>query len=191
MMEEIIHLLQSIHPMPNALKLLLHETARRIETPRKARLLSPGEICRHLYFIEKGVLACFDKEGEKSYCTWLMTEKDIATSVDSFNNQVPSTEWIEAIEDCVLWTVSKEELEMLTRRHIEFRIIRQHLTDKYHIQSRTLDAQRKRPPEHFYDYLAQHFPEIVRRTPNHILASYMGIVESTLYKIKKERRHYH
>lgn len=190
-MKEIIHLLESVHAMPRALKLLLYETARRTDAPKRTRLLAPGEICRHLYFIEKGMLACFDQEGDKSYCTWLMTENDIATSVNSFNSQVPSTESIETVEDCVLWTISKHELEMLSGRHVEFRIIRQHLTDKYHMQSRTLDAQRKRPPEHFYDYLAQQFPEIIRRTPNHILASYIGVVESTLYKIKKERRHYH
>ena len=190
-MNEIIALLESVHPMSRALKLLLYETARRSEAPRKTRLLSPGETCQHLYYIEKGMLACFDQDASSSYCTWLMTEKDIATSVVSFNNQVPSTEWIETVEDCVLWTISKQELEMLSERHLAFRIIRQRLTDKYHIQSRTLDAQRKRPPEHFYDYLAQEFPEIIRRTPNHILASFMGVVESTLYKIKKERRHYH
>jgi CRP-like cAMP-binding protein len=190
-MKEIISLLESIHSMPRALKLLLYETAHQTRASRKTRLLSPGDTCQNLYYIEKGMLACFDQDGSKSYCTWLMTEKDIATSVDSFNNQVPSTEWIETVEDCVLWTISKQELEMLSGRHLEFRIIRQRLTDKYHIQGRTLDAQRKRPPEQFYDYLAQEFPEIVRRTPNHILASFMGVVESTLYKIKKERRHYH
>ncbi|HEV9036871.1 MAG TPA: cyclic nucleotide-binding domain-containing protein, partial [Puia sp.] len=172
--------------MSRDLKLLVRETARRREVPRKTRLLSPGETCQHLFYIEKGMLACFDQEGGKSYCTWIMTEKDIATSVDSFNNQVFSTEWIETVEDCVLWTLSKQELEMISDMHLEFRIIRQQLTDKYHIQCRTLDAQRKRPPDHFYDYLVQQFPEIVRRTPNHILASYMGVVESTLYKIKKE-----
>ena len=190
-MKEIIHLLESVHSMPRALKLLLYETAKRTVAAKKTRLLSPGQTCDQLYYIEEGMLACFDQEGDKSYCTWLMTERDIATSVESFNNQVPSTESIETVEDCVLWSISKRELEMLSGRHPEFRIIRQHLTDKYHIQSRTLDAQRKRTPDHFYDYLAHEFPEVIRRTPNHILASFMGVVESTLYKIKKERRHYH
>jgi CRP-like cAMP-binding protein len=189
-MKEIIRLLESVHPMPRALKLLLYETAHRTEVPKRSRLLSPGEICQHLFYIEKGMLACFDQEGDKHYCTWVMTETDIATAVDSFNNQIPSTEWIEAVEDCVLWSITKQDLEMLSGRHIEFRIIRQQLTDKYHIQSRIFDAQRKRPPDHFFDFLAKQFPEIIRRTPNHILASYMGVVESTLYKIKKERRHY-
>ena len=189
-MKEIIDLLDAVHPMPPDLKILLYETAIRREVPRKTCLLSPGDTCGQLYYIQRGMLACFDRDEDKEYCTWLMMEKDIATSVNSFNNQVPSTERIESVEDCVLWTLSKQELEDISDRFLEFRIIRQRLTDKYHIQSRTLDAQRKRTPEHFYDYLAEHYPGIIRRTPNHILASYIGVVESTLYKIKKERRHY-
>lgn len=191
MMEEIIDLLESVHPMSGSLKLLVREKAQRIAVPRGTILLSPGKVCDHLYYIEKGMLACYDEEGDKRYYTWLMVEKDIATSVESFNDQVPSAESIVAIEDCILWTLSWQHLEELSGRSKIFSRIRQRLTDKYHIQSRTLDAKRKRPPEQFYDYLSLKYPEIVRRVPNHILASYMGIVESTLYKIKRERRHYH
>ena len=189
-MKEIIDLLETVHPIPDALKILLYETAVRREVPRKTRLLSPGQTCNHLYYIQQGLLACFDQDKDNSYCAWLMSEKDIATSVNSFNCEVPSTEWIETVEDSVLWTISKQQLEELSHRFLEFRIIRQHLTDKYHIQGRTCESQRKRPPDHFYDYLAGEYPEITRRVPNHILASFMGVVESTLYKIKKDRRNY-
>ena len=189
-MKEIIELLETFHTMPDALQLLLHRTAERREAPRKTCLLSPGDTCNYLYYIQKGMLACFDQGPDKEYCSWLMIEKDIATSVNSFNKQVPSTERIEAVEDSILWTLSKQQLEDICDRFTEFRIIRQCITDKYHIQSRTLDLQRKRPPEYFYDYLAGEYPEMIRRAPNTILASYMGVVESTLYKIKKERRNY-
>ena len=57
-MKEIIDLLEAVHPMPDALKILLYETAERMEAPRKTRLLSPGETCNHLYYIQQGVLAC-------------------------------------------------------------------------------------------------------------------------------------
>lgn len=191
MMDEIIELLDAVHPMPRSLKGLVREKAQRIVVPRGTILLSPGEVCTHLYYIELGMLACYDEEQGRRYYAWLMVEKDIATSVESFNNQVPSTETIVAIEDCILWTLSWQHLEELSDRSKIFASIRQRLTDKYHIQSRTLDAKRKRPPEQFYDYLSLQYPEIVRRVPNHILASFMGIVESTLYKIKKERRPYH
>jgi CRP-like cAMP-binding protein len=166
----------------------VYETTKRCEIRRKKKLLVPGEVCDQLYYIEKGILACFEEEKEKNYCTWLMMEGDIATSVTSFNNQVPSSETIIAVEDCILYSLSKQELEAICDRYVQFRIIRQRLTDKYHIQSRTLDAQRKRTPEHFYDYLQKNYSEMVSRVPIKILASFMGITEPTLYDIKKRRR---
>jgi CRP-like cAMP-binding protein len=174
--------------MPPELSRMVYEKIRRIEVPRRTKLLVPGDICGYLYYIEKGILACYEEEKGKSYCTWLMMEEDIATSVNSFNNQVPAAETIMAVEDCILWILSKEDLEALCDRFVEFRIIRQRLTDKYHIQSRTLDAQRKRTPESFYTHLEKHYPEIVCRVPNKTLASFMGVTEPTLYDIKKRRR---
>jgi CRP/FNR family transcriptional regulator, anaerobic regulatory protein len=185
---EIVVFLNGVYPMPLELQNLIFETAKRREVRRKTKLLVPGEVCEHLYSIEKGILGCFETEGKKRYFTWLMMVGDIATSVNSFNNQVPSTETIVALEDCIVWVLTKEQLEYICARFVEFRIIRQLLTDKYHIQSRTMDAQRKRKPEHFYNYLEKDYPEMVSRVPNNILASFMGITEPTLYDIKKRRR---
>jgi CRP/FNR family transcriptional regulator, anaerobic regulatory protein len=180
--------MNSIHPMSDTLKLALYNTAKRKIVRAKDILLKPGEICDHLFFIEEGILSCYEKEGKKKYYTWLMFEGDIATSVDSFNNRVPSTEMIVAITDCILWTISWQENEDLTAGFPEYGFIRQKLTDHYHIQSRQIDAQRRRKPEQFYAFLVKTFPDIVR-VPKITVASFMGITEQTLYsKLKKKKK---
>ena len=179
--------MNSIHHMPDTLKLALFKTAKRKKVLAKEILLKPGDICNHLYFIEEGILSCFEIDGEESYCTWLMYEGDIATSVDSFNNQVPATETIQAVTDCVIWTITYQDNEDLTAGFPEYGIIRQRLTDYYHLQSRQIDSQRRRKPEQFYAFLLQSFPDIVC-VPNKTLASFMGISEPTLYGILKNRK---
>jgi CRP-like cAMP-binding protein len=116
-----------------------------------------------------------------------MYEGDIATSVDSFNNRVPSKETIRAVTDCILWTITWQENEDLTEKFPEYGFIRQKLTDHYHLQSRQIDSQRQRLPEQFYTFLLQTFPEIVR-VPNKTVASFMAITEPTLYAILKNRK---
>ena len=88
-----------------------------------------------------------------------------------------------ALSDCILWALSKEDLEHLTEKYPEFRNIRQKLTDLYHIQSRVMDIKRKRPSEEFYAFLLSACPEIVKEAPATHLASFMGISRSRLYKI--------
>lgn len=176
--------MEKIRPVPAELKARLFETATLRYVPRNTVLLKPGEVCQHLYYIEQGILCCHEIEGKNKYCTWLMLEGDIATSVESFNNQLESIERITALEDCILHTITNVELEKICTEFPEFRIIRQSLTDKYHAQSRQLDVQRKRPPEQFFRYLAKHFPGYVTRVPTTVLASFMGIHRTTLHDIK-------
>ena len=183
-----IERMNSIHNMPDKLKLALFNTAKNRKVHAREVLLKPGEICNHLFFIEEGILSCLEKEGKKTYCTWLMFEGDIATAVDSFNNQVPSTETIEAVTDCIIWTITWQDNEDLTAEFPEYGFIRQKLTDHYHIQSRQIDAQRRRRPEQFYAFLLKTFPDIVR-VPKKTVASFMGITEQTLYdKLKPNKK---
>jgi CRP-like cAMP-binding protein len=114
-----------------------------------------------------------------------MEERNIVTCVNSFDTGLPSTESILAVEDSVVWTIDRDQLETLTRSHPDFQHIRLRLTEHYHVQSRNMDAWRKRPPEQFFALLETAYPSLVTRLPNKHLASLMGIRESTLYGIKR------
>lgn len=165
----------------------LETRIRRIEARKNNTLLLKGDICRDLYLIEKGMVGCYDNEDRKHYYTWILYEGDFVTSVDSFNNQTVSTETIVALASCVLWAITKKDLDELTEKYPEFSIIRQILTDKYHIQSRVMDAKRKRPPEQYYDYLLSTYPYLVN-APATALASLMGITRTTLYEIINRKK---
>jgi CRP-like cAMP-binding protein len=186
-LSNLIDRMNSIRPMRDKLKLHIFKTAKRRKVLAKEILLKPGETCNYLFYIEEGVLSCFEIDEEKRYCIWLMYEGDIATSVDSFNNRVPSKETIQAVTDCVLWTITWQENEDLTAAFSEYGFIRQKLTIHYQLQSDQIGTQRLRPPEQCYAYLVRTFPDIVR-VPNKTVASLMGISEPTLYAILKNRK---
>lgn len=165
----------------------LSKMIRRLEPSKNATLLLKGDICTDMYLIEKGVLACYDFDEEKKYCAWIMTEGDFVTSVKSFNNQVISTEMIIALTKCLLWAITKQNVDELTEKYLEFKAIRQILTDYYNEQGREMDAKRKRPPEQFYEYLLEFYPAITQKSPKTTLASYMGITRTKLYDIINSR----
>jgi CRP-like cAMP-binding protein len=183
----IIEIMNRIRPLPEALNLELFKTAQRRTVRAKEILLRPGEICNHLMYIEKGILSCWEIEEEKHYCIWLMYSGDIATAVDSFNNCSPSTQMIQAVEDCVIWTITRQNNEDFTAQSAAYGFVRQKLTDHYHSQSRLLDFQHKKTNEEYYDFLLKTYPDMVR-VPNSVVASFMGISEPTLYGILKNRR---
>jgi len=182
-MEYPLSQLRRYHDLSAAFIPDLSKRIRRIEARKNNTLLLKGDICKNLWLIEEGMLGCFDLEDGRKYCSWLMTAGDFVTAVDSFNNQVVSSETIIALTNCILWVITKEDFDELTRLYREFQIIRQILTDKYHIQSRVMDTKRKRPPELFFEYLLKHYPVLVRDAPATALASLMGISRTKLYEI--------
>src|ERR1700677_4839245 len=88
----------------------LHNNAERIECKKNIKLLDEGQVCDHVWFIEKGLLRAYEKFKAKESCTWFMKENDIATAVNSFFTATPSRDVVEADEDCVLWRVSRKDL---------------------------------------------------------------------------------
>jgi len=180
--------LRQYHPLSAVFVRDLETRIRRLEPAKNNTLLLKGDICRDLYLIEKGMLGCFELEKRTRSYNWIMTKGDFVTAVDSFNNQVISTETIVALSGCILWAITKTDLEELTEGHPEFRVIRQKLTDKYHIQSRLMDARRKRPPEEFYDWLRTSYPLLVKEAPVTALASLMGITRTTYYDILRRKK---
>jgi CRP-like cAMP-binding protein len=72
-------------------------------------LLQEGKTCRHLYFIESGLLRYFiNKDGNN--ITKFFTEAPYCfTSQVSFTAEKPSTENIQAIEQSVIWLTTLQQ----------------------------------------------------------------------------------
>jgi CRP/FNR family transcriptional regulator, anaerobic regulatory protein len=185
-----IDLMNKIAPMPEGLKVSIFREAARLDLPKKYPLLKPGEICDNLYFIQEGILSCYELAADKRYYNWLMLEGDIATAVNSFNQREPSNEYIETLTACVLYLLSWQQVEKLCQEHAAFAAIRLYYTNKYHMQIRGIEAIRRRGARELYDHLEKTNPNMIAQVPNTVLASYIGVSESKLYQLKREKRNY-
>lgn len=186
-LKHIFDKMNSICTMPPKFELELLHSIERVEIPKNHVLLERGQICDYYYYIEKGILSCheWDDDGIKEYCTWLMFEGNIATSILSFNARVPSVDTIRAQERCILHLLPWKAVDSFTRGSRQFGFIRQTLTNEYYLQFSKMDAQRIRPPEQFFQYLENLYGDNFYRVPARIMASHLGISETTYYEIKK------
>lgn len=184
-MEIVLQFLNSVHPLSAQLTGMLHKSLKTKELSKKAYLLRAGHICRHIYFIEKGLLRCFYDKGEQEVCSWFMKEGDVIMSVESFYQQKSSYESIQAIEDCRLYYIDYSELQNLYRTFPEFNYVGRVLTEKYYsLSEQRLYSMRMQRSQERYDYLLEHHPELVLRVPAKHLASYLGITEVTMSKVR-------
>jgi len=114
-----------------------------------------------------------------------MKEADVIISVESFFQQKESYESIQALDDCILYYITYDELQFIYRNFPEFNIVGRVITERYYtLSEQRLHAMRMQKANDRYAYLMQHHADLILRVPSKYLASYLGITEVTLSNIK-------
>ena len=72
-----------------------------------------GDICNHIYFIVKGAIRGFVKDGNKEKITWISVENEMTTSIYRYYMQKPNVENMDAVEDCQILSMIHEKLHQL------------------------------------------------------------------------------
>ena len=148
-------------------------------------LVTEGNICRHLYFLEKGALRGYYNLDGKEITHWFGFAKDFVTSFHSFITQQPAVENIQLLEGSILWSISKDKLNNLFKQFPEIDKLVRIAYEKYYIrlEERFVNAQFKTATERYENLLLQ-TPHIIEKVPLGYIASYLGISQETLSRIR-------
>lgn len=186
-MIDLINILNSIHPLSYGLKEHLATVLEEKTIAKKGYLLKAGQVCTTICFIKKGLVRCFYNKDNTEVSNWFMKEGDVIISVESFFKQLPSYESIQVLEDCVMYYISYNELQFMYKNFVEFNFIGRVLTEKYYslCEQRLFSLRMQRASER-YQYLIEHYPELIERVPSKYIASYLSISEGTLSRIRSK-----
>ena len=184
-MEELLRYLDFIQPLSPALRAHLQGILRCRELGKKEFLLKAGHVCRNIYFIKSGLLRCFYMKGDAEVCSWFMKEGDVVISIESFYQQSPGYEWLQALEQTEVYYISHTQLYAIYRQFPEFNITGRIITQQYHQHwAWQLFAIRMHSAEERYKWLLEHHGELLLRVPAKYIATYLDVAEVTLSKIK-------
>ena len=184
-MEEVFAFLDSIQPLSPELRAHLGTILQNRLLFKKEYLLKAGHVCRNIYFISKGMLRCYYLKDEAEVCSWFMKEGDVVISIESFYNQSPGYEYLQALEETEVYYISHAQLQHIYQAFPEFNITGRILTQRYHQHwAWQLFAIRMQRADERYQWLMDAHPELLLRVPGKHLASYLDIAEVTLSKLK-------
>ena len=186
-MERLLQFLQSIHPLSAGLQEYLALHLKVKEVKKKDMLLKAGHICRHICFIEQGLLRCFYSQGDIEVSSWFMKEGDVILSIESFFRQQPSYESIQALEDTTVFYIEYNELQHIYRTFPEFNFVGRVVLENYYILwAQQLYALRMKQAHERYDWLLEFHPELVLRVQDQYMASWLGI-ERRYFSVVKSK----
>ena len=156
--------------------------------PKNEFFLAEGNHTNEYLFLEKGFMRAFahDTEGNE-VTTDFYSDKQVVFEVSSFFTRTISRENIQALTDCEGWYITYEQLNMLFHSLPEFREFgRSILVKGFAALKNRMLSMITETAEERYTYLLKTKPEIFQYAPLKTIASYLGITDTSLSRIRKE-----
>ncbi|MBS1665322.1 MAG: Crp/Fnr family transcriptional regulator [Bacteroidetes bacterium] len=183
----LLQLLGCVHPLSPGVIAYLRKHVTACTARKRKLLLKEGTLCNHIYFLVKGAVRGFRREGQKDITTWIVVENDLVTSIFSLDDRAPSIENIQALENCELLALTYAQLDELYDLYPEFNIIVRKLLQKYYADAerRAFIARLTKAENKYRHFLLLHQP-LANRIPLKYTASYLGMTLETLSRVRKK-----
>jgi CRP-like cAMP-binding protein len=172
-------------PLSSTLTTELCSRARHMVFKKDSLVFDARKICVSSYFIQTGMLRTyFEKEG-KEISEYFCSEGEWTNSPRSLFTQKPDIYSIDAIEDTEVFCLHVSDLKYLFDHFPEMECYARlsmggvvgHLLER--VTSLRFTTAREK-----YDHFCMAYPDIYHRIPLGMVASYLGITQETLSRLR-------
>lgn len=182
-------IIQQVYGLPETSMECIRGLISEISFPKGHRIIRSEKIEKSIYFIKKGMVRAYAIHQEQETTFWFGKEGDTVLSMNSYVLNQKGYEDIELLEDSVFFKVDFDALQALYendiyianwgRKFAEFELVK--------TEERLISRQFKSASERYQDLLKQS-PELIQRVQLGHIASYLGITQVSLSRIRAERK---
>lgn len=166
----------------------IYKNIRR-ETFRDKDIIAPvNNRSKDACFIESGIVRVFYSTPKKDVTFHFLCENEFTLSPYSLYQNTVSRFGIESIGPSTLLAIDFGILSSILENHKGFSLLKEQLFAKYIVEAneRLFYAKFTTPKER-YEHLMKTNPELFNRVPLGYIASYLGITQETLSRLRAQR----
>src|SRR5258705_1445392 len=182
----VIAALDYFYPLSEGIKDYFRKHSYSCSFRKGKLLLKAGQLCEHIYFVKKGAVRGFIKEGKKDITTWITAENEVVSSISALDVREPALENMQAIENCELIALTYADFQNLHIKFPEFNIVARKVLQKYYkdAEGRAFIV-RLSNAENKYRLFITRYGHLANRIPLTYIASFLGITLETLSRVRK------
>ncbi|WP_343330982.1 Crp/Fnr family transcriptional regulator [Polaribacter staleyi] len=182
---EINQIIDTIYPLSTKSKNLIKESIVETRFPKGHILFKANKVETSIYFIKKGIARAYAYSDENQITFWFGKEGDPIVSMQSYVNNQKGYEDVELLEDCELYELKIKKLQELFLEDIEIANWGRKFAELELIKSeeRLISLQFNTATER-YASLLKNCTSIIQRVPLSNIASYLGITQVSLSRIR-------
>lgn len=186
-MEELINFILRFGNLNQQQTKYIKNKASELVLRKNEYFSEAGKIPRCVGFVLEGVLRCcyYNNKGE-DITNYFVDEYSFVSDQQKFESQTIATDYVQAVTNCTLLVFSKNDWDDISNTIIDWDRIATKL-----VQRCLIDALDRRSPLVSEDattrYLSflEKFPKLANRVPLSYVASYLGITQQSLSRIRK------
>ncbi len=182
---DIEQIISRTYPLPPASMERLKDRMQEVELPKGHHVLRMGKVEKDIFFIKRGIARAYTTVDGNDITFWIGEEGDTLVSMNGYVNNQPGYESMELMEPSALYRLKHSDLQRLFlddinianwgRRYAETELI---ATERRLISFLLTDASER------YSRLMADNPEYLQRLPLGSIASYLGITQVSLSRIR-------
>jgi CRP/FNR family transcriptional regulator, anaerobic regulatory protein len=151
-------------------------------------LLKTGEICKHLIFINQGLAKLFFIRDGKEFINVFALENRLFSAFESYLTQTPSNFMLIALEETTVTLISYDEMERLCKKHHCMETFFRKLVSVAATKmTRRISEMLEENATNRYNQFVKENSAIVQRISLGDLASYLGITQQSLSRIRAQK----
>lgn len=183
---DLVKSFDAIHVLSAEARVALEELITVREYPRNAIIQEVGSRCRTVYFVKEGAARIFYFKDGVDITEHFAFTNEIIIRAESLFTGKPTMKGIQAIDNAVICALDSSSLFILYDKHHDLeRLFRIIIEQEYVNTIRRLESlQFKSAKERYLDLL--HSTDLVQKIPLKYIASYLGITQVSLSRIRAE-----
>ncbi|MDO6470668.1 Crp/Fnr family transcriptional regulator [Maribacter sp. 1_MG-2023] len=160
------------------------------EAKKNEIVIPQNKISKNLFFVKKGCLrvVCTRDNGQE-WTRQIAIENDFITIFPSFIEQNISASYLQAIEPSSLYYISHTDFIKLNATIPTWRMFYLNILEATYVNSiKRIEQLITMSGKHLYDDFKNNQTELIERLPNKVLASYLGLTQETLSRLKAKNQ---
>ena len=148
-------------------------------------ILKEGEVCKNIYYVEKGLVRQFYFKNGKEVTEHMAVEGNIIMCIESLFREEPTRLQVEALEPTIIYALPKARLEEVALHNVNIQILYRKILEESLILSQVhADLVRFESAQDRYRKMCKLQQQVTLRAPLVYIASYLQMTPETLSRVR-------
>jgi CRP-like cAMP-binding protein len=187
-MQQLFEYFKRFSPISEEAKKEIGAISTIVHIQKNKDLQRIGHTCKTVYFIKKGLARIYYFKDGIDITDSFSFENNIIVRVESLFTGKPSRKAIQIIEDAEIIAIDANKLFKLYDTYPEIERLFRKIFEASHVETvNRIEGIQFHTAEERYKALVEEAPDIIRRAPLKYIASYLGITQVSLSRIRGYR----